>query len=108
MLINIDPKENPIDMCSNHQTEQKGHIGQPFYVEHVTTNPILFHISEPIRISLKVNVPLEEASFFNDKWISIYTLDDSSVCFALNDKTTKLMKEKSDYLHHQLQKRMYE
>lgn len=108
MFINIDPKEKPIEMCPEFQTEQKGQMGQPFYVEHVTTEPMLFHISEPIRITLKVKVPLKDASFFNDKWISIYTLDDSSDCFSFNEQITKVMKEKSDDLHHQLQKRMYE
>ena len=108
MFINIDPKEKPIEMCPEFQTEQKGQMGQPFYVEQVTVNPILFHISEPIRITLQVNVPQKEAEFFNDQWISIYTLDDDSTCFALNDKTTKAMKERSRYLHEQLQKRMYE
>lgn len=106
-LLYIEKSNITIEKCSVDQTSQK-HLKHSVYVETITTDPLVFHISEPVRISVRANGIDVSSNKLADSWLTIYMLQDSSICFLPDYETSKRMKLKSEYIHQKLQERMNE
>ncbi len=104
-LLYIETSIITIEKCSVNQTSQK-HLKHSVYVETITTDPLVLNISEPVRLSVRANGIDDSSNKLADAWITIYVMQDSSICFLPDYETSKRMKSKSEYIQEMLQKRM--